>query len=97
MAHGNAVTDSDRRKYDRHTARFRHAQLHGIDDLIQIHMSGNDLIVRTDNTDHRFVHLFLRKSQCIEQTSVRRLLYACLNIVASHKFSPLSLNNAIYL
>ena len=31
--------------------------------------------LRTYDTDHRLLHLFLCKSQCIEQTSVRSLLH----------------------
>ena len=84
MSHGNTIAHRNRRKYHRNTACLCHAKLYGVNDLVKIHMAWNDLVVRTYDTDHRFCHLFFRESKCIKQTSVRRLLYAGFNIVASH-------------
>ena len=62
MSHRNTVADCNRREYHRHAACLRHTKLHGIDNLIQIHMPRYDLIVRADNADHRLVHFLFRKS-----------------------------------
>ena len=70
MAHGNTVTDCDCREHNRHTARHGNAHLDCLGDLIQVHMAGNDLIIGTDNTDHRTSSLFLCITESIEQTPV---------------------------
>ena len=84
MPHGNAVTDRDRRKHHRYAACLRHAKLYGVHDFIQIHMSWHNLVVGTDNTHHGLLHLLLRKSESIKQTSVGRLLGTRFHIVTSH-------------
>ncbi len=66
MSHGNTVAHRDRRKDYRHTAGLCHTKLHGINDLIQVHMARNDFIVGTYDADHRLCHLFFRKAECIE-------------------------------
>ena len=84
VPHCDAVADCDRRKYHRYAARLRHAELYGIDDLIQIHMAGHDLVIGTYDPDHWLAHFFLCKSQCIEQASVWSLLHPFFHIITSH-------------
>ena len=79
MSHGNAVTDGNGRKHEGRSARHCHSQLHSFNDLIQIHMSRNDLIVGAHNPDQRPLSLFLGDSERIEQASVGRLLYSCFH------------------
>ena len=57
MAHGYAVTDSDRGKFHRNTAGHCHAEFYSLCDLVQVHVAWDDLIVGIDNTDQRSAHL----------------------------------------
>ena len=49
--------------------------LYGCHDLVQIHMTGNDLIIGADDADQRTVHLFFRQSQRIKQRTMGCLLH----------------------
>ena len=87
VAHGYAVTDCNRRKHNGGSSRHRHSQLYGFHDFVQVHMSRNDLIIGTHDPDQGALPLFLRDAQCIEQASVRRLLYPCFYRITSHRSS----------
>ena len=84
VSHRNSVADRDRREYHRHAACLRNAKLYRVDNLIQIHMTGNNLVVGAHNADHRLVHLLLGKSQRVKQTSVRCLLHPLFYIITLH-------------
>ena len=51
MSHGDTITDCDCREHDRSTACHGYSLFYGIDDFIQIHMAGNDLVVGAYDTD----------------------------------------------
>ena len=89
MSHGDSITDSNRRKYNRYTTCFCHAKLDSIYDLVKVHMSRNDLIVGAYNTDHGLLHFLFGKAKCIEQTSVRSLLHSFFYVITSHFVSSL--------
>ena len=84
MSHRDSVADRDCRKYHRHAASLRNAKLYRVDNLIQIHVTGNNLVVGAHNTDHRLVHLLLGKSQRVKQTSMRCLLHPFFYIITLH-------------
>ena len=84
MSHGDTVADSDCGEHNGNTAGLCHAQLYRIHDLIDIHMTGNDLIVGADDSHHRLSHLFCGKSKSIEQTSCRCLLHTGSRIITCH-------------
>ena len=84
MPHGNPVAYGDGRKYDRRSSCHGDSHLHCLYDLIQVHVSRNDLIIRADNSHQRAVHLFFRQSQRVEQRTVRGLLHPLGNCVTSH-------------
>ena len=90
MSHGNTVADSDCREHHRCSACFSHAKLHGLCDLIQVHMSGYDLVVGTNDTDQWFLHFFFCHSKGVEQASVWCLLHAYFNIITLHFCLPFS-------
>ena len=73
VSHRDAVANSDRGKYNRHAACHCNAELDSLRDLIEIHMSGYDLIVGADDSDHRASSLLFRIAESIEETSVRCL------------------------
>ena len=91
MSHGNTVTYSNGGEYHRHTSGHGYAHFYSFGDLIQIHVSGYDLIEGADDTDHGASSLFFGKSQGIEQTSVGCLGSSCLYRITSHIFVSLSL------
>ena len=62
VSHGDSVTHCNGRKYNRGSPCHCHTHLHCIHDLIQIHVSWNNLIVGADNTDQWTVKLFFRVS-----------------------------------
>ena len=88
MSHSDTITDCDRRKYNRCAASHRYPQLHGIYNLVQVHVSRNNLIIRTYDTDKRFVHLLFRHTECIKQRTVRCLLHPFSYCITSHIFYP---------
>ena len=88
MSHGNTVADSNGREHHRGAAGHGNAQLHGIHNLIQVHMARNYLIIGTNNTHQRLSHLFLCHTKSIKQGPVGRLLHTCLNCITFHVVSP---------
>ena len=86
MTHGNSVTDCDGGKNHRHAAGLSHPQLHCVHNLIQVHMSGHDLVVGAHDTNHGLFHLLGRKSQRVKQASRRSLLHSCSCIITCHSF-----------
>ena len=67
MAHCDTIAYSDRRELNRHSACFCHTKLCSLCQFVQIHMTRNDLIVSVYDTDHRFLHFFSGKAECIKQ------------------------------
>ena len=84
MSHSDTITYGDSREHDRCSSCHCNSHLYCLHDLVQVHMSRYDLIVRADNSDQRSVHLFFCQSQCIEQRPVRCLLHAFLYCITSH-------------
>ena len=76
VAHGDSVTDGNSRNHDRSTACHGDSHLNRLHDLIQIHVAWYDLIIGTDDTDERTLHLFFRHSEGMEQGTMRCLLHA---------------------
>ena len=70
MAHSDSVTDCDRRENNGHAACHCNTEFDGFRDLIKVHMTGNDLIVGADDTDHRAPSLLFRVSERVEETPV---------------------------
>ena len=88
MSHGDPVAYGDRGKHPRNAAGHRNTHPDSFHNLIDIHMAGNDFIVRTDDPDQRLLHLLIRKAKRIEQRPVRSLLDSCLYLVTLHLTSP---------
>ena len=57
MSHGNPVAYGNGREYDRRTARHGYSLLYCIDDLVQVHVSRNDLIIGAYDPNQRTLHL----------------------------------------
>ena len=82
VPHGNAVADRNGRDHDRHTARLCDAELHGIDNLIEVHVARDNFIVGRDDADERLLHLLLGKTECIKQRAVGCLLHPRFHVIA---------------
>ena len=85
MSHGNTVANGDGREDDGCTAGHGHTQLYGLHDLVQIHMSRNDFVVRADDADKGFCLFFLGQSQGMKQTAVGSIFYTVNYIFFRHK------------
>ena len=66
VSHGDAVANRNCGKYYGSTACHRHAELYGIYDLIEIHVSGDDLVIGADDTDQGAFLFFLGESQGVK-------------------------------
>ena len=75
MSHCNTITHCNSREYYRHTACLSNSYFNCIDNLINIHMTWYNLIIRAYNTNHRFLHLFCCEAKCIKKASCRCLLH----------------------
>ena len=53
VANGNSGED------DRNTAGKGNALFNGVNDLVQVHMSRNDVVLGTHDTDERFLEFFI--------------------------------------
>ena len=84
VSHSDAVADSDSREHDRNTAGKRDALFDSVDDLIEVHVSGDDIVFRADDTDQRFFQFFVGQAECVKQGAVRCGLRAFFDFVTSH-------------
>ena len=75
MSHRNPVAYSNRRKYDRCSAGHRYAEFYCLYNLINIHMTRDDFIVRTDDTNKRFFEFLFCHTQCVKQRTLRCCLH----------------------
>ena len=66
MAHGNAVTDRNGRKYDGRSACHGNSHFYSLHNLVQVHMPRHDFIVGADDTDQRTIQLLLCQSQRVK-------------------------------
>ena len=89
VAHGNSVTDADRRKLDRRPPGHRHTGLDRRRNLVQVHMSRDNLTFGVDNPDQRPVDLLLRQTQSFKKRAVRGPLQTCFNQSLPHRITPL--------
>ena len=91
MSHSNTVTNSNSREYDRVTACQCNTLFNGIDDLIYIHVTGNNFIIRADNTDHRLCDFLICHTECMKQRTLRCALYTLAYCVTIHlNYLPLN-------
>ena len=82
VSHRNAVADRNGRHHDRHAARLCDAELHGIDNLVEVHVARDNFVVGRDDTDERLLHLLLGKAECIKQRAVGCLLHPRFHVIA---------------
>ena len=85
MTHRDTVTNSDGGEHDRCAAGGADARFDSFDDLIDIHMTGNDFVMGADDADERTAHFFLCQTESEEKTSVGRAVHALFDLIGKHK------------
>ena len=70
MAHGNPVTHGDGGELHGGAAGGPNTGLDGLGDLIQVHVAGDDLIIRADYANEGALQLLPGVAQGIEQRAV---------------------------
>ena len=75
VSHSDAVANGNRGKHDGRTACHCHAELYGIYDFVEIHMSRYDFVIGADNTNQRAFLFFFDQSQGVKQTAVRGVMH----------------------
>ncbi len=92
MTHRDTVADRDSGEYDRVAACHCDACLDSLNDLVYVHMSGYDLVVGADDTDHRLLHFLVGHAERVEERALGCAGNALGNSVTSHKYNFLSDN-----
>ena len=70
MSHGDTVADSNRGEHDGHSACHCDTHLDRLGNFVQVHVSGDDLIIGTYDTDHRASSLFLGVAEGVEKAAM---------------------------
>ena len=84
VSHCDTITDCDCREHNRCTACHCYAKFNCLCNLVKVHMTRYDFIVRTYDTYQRSFHFFFCHSKSIKQGTVRCLLCACFYCITSH-------------
>ena len=83
MVHRDAVADADGGDLERRAAGHADAGLHGVGDLVEHQVPGDDLVRRVDDGDERPRDLLVGETVGLEQAAVRGLGQAALHAVAA--------------
>ena len=67
MPHGNTVTNTDRRKFNRRSTSCCHSKFHGFRNCIQMKVPRDNLVERIANSDQRFSQILRTISVGMEQ------------------------------
>ena len=67
MTHCNTVANCDSGEYNRCTPCHSNAHLYGFNDLVDVHVTGNDLIVGRNDTYQRSFHFLIDHSESVEK------------------------------
>ena len=70
MAHGDAVTDTDGRYFDRDAAGGQNAIFDVFGLVVQMGVSRDDFALGVDHGDHGFLHVLFREAQGVKQRTV---------------------------
>ena len=96
MVHGDAVAHADGADFEGDAAGHVDAGLHGLGDLVEVGVTGNDVVARAQHRDEGAIHLLVGDAVRLEQAAVRRARHPSLDLVASQLHRPrfLSRSNA---
>ena len=71
MVHGDAVAHADGGHLERDAAREVDAGLHGLADLVEVVVAGDDVVAGIDDGDKRAAHLLVSDPVSLEQAAMR--------------------------
>ena len=87
MAHRNAVIHADGIELERHAARRAHGFFHNLAKFLQMDMPGNNIHIRIDNCDKRFVHIRFGNAGGAQQGTVWCFFISFFNGIGAHDLS----------
>ena len=88
VVHGNAVAHADGGELDRSATCHTDAGLHGLGDLVQMHVARDDLILSADHTDDGATQFLVCEAQGAEQRPVGNAVHAAFHQITTHACSP---------
>ena len=71
VSHGKAVADRNRRENDGNAACECDALLHGVHDLVKIHVARNDVVLGTHDADQGFADFGVAKAERLQKGALR--------------------------
>jgi hypothetical protein len=83
MVHGNAVTNTDGVKFERHAALAANSRLYRLGNGSQMNMAGHDLVETVDHTDKRFGEVITTYADSPKQSTMWRPLDAFFNTITT--------------
>ena len=89
VAHGDAVAHGNGGEDHRGAPGGPDAGLHGLHDLVQVHVAGHNLIPRTDDAHQGAAELLLGIPQGVQQGAVGGPLHPFLDLIGTHGMSSL--------
>jgi hypothetical protein len=84
MAHGHPIANSYSLELEGHASRGADAGFDRLCQLVQMYMSGNELIPGVDYSDERAPDLLICQASGLEQRPVRRSFSAHLSDITPH-------------
>ena len=92
MSHYKAITDSNRRNYDRCSSGRIYSRFYSFCQSVQVYMSRNDLTMCGNYSNQWFPDFFLCKSCGIEQRSLRCTFHSGFHNITIHNLILLLLS-----
>ena len=86
VPHREAVAHRDGREDERHTAGKGNPLLHGIHNLIQVHVPRDDVVLRADDADQRTIDFFISQAEGLHECKPRSGGGALGHLVTAHMF-----------
>ena len=83
VVHGDAVAHADGGDLERHAACHVDAGLHGFADLIEVVVTGDDIVTGVEHRDKRALQLLVGQAVGLEQAAVRGARNAASDGVAA--------------
>ena len=84
MIHGYTIAHAYCWELNGCAACHAYTCLHGLCDIVEMHMAGNDLIVCVYDADNRAIQLLVGKTERVKQRAVRYALHTFFHQIASH-------------
>ena len=94
VAHGQTVADGNGGEHDGNASAERHALLDGVDDFVEVHVPGHDVVLRADDADQGFADFSIAKTECFQKAALRGGIDAFGKRITSHGYPFFFLSTA---